>query len=329
MFRNDSAAGSANVTIVQSWSHGVSFQWRSTAGGGSSFTAISGINPPVWLKLVRSNATFTGSYSTDGDAWTQVSSQSVTMNNTVLAGLDVTAQGRRAHGAECATEAQRPGSCADDHVGALGTPHGQRSRPLRSDDTQCAVVVDLHRPGRGPVEPAGDGRDDRVVFAFRGPRVTRRGHLTRGQPADHLLPGFGVSPSFLGAELVQEHPIVKTWKVGSPAKMPFDEATQLVLGIPMGDGDLAPHQGHYTSPLQASPSRCLDRPPEPRAVELRLVKPADEPGLAGRWDIGEAPAGAVLEPSSLDELCRQHIARFKQGAFVPVSSRPAHQARNR
>jgi phosphodiester glycosidase len=33
---------------------------------------------------------------------------------------------------------------------------------------------------------------------------------------------------------------------------------------------------------------------EPRAVELRLIKPADEPGLAGRWDIGEAPAGAVL-----------------------------------
>lgn len=33
---------------------------------------------------------------------------------------------------------------------------------------------------------------------------------------------------------------------------------------------------------------------EPRVLELRLVKPADEPGLAGRWDIGEAPAGALL-----------------------------------
>ena len=28
---------------------------------------------------------------------------------------------------------------------------------------------------------------------------------------------------FLGAEMVEKHPVVKSWKVGSPAKMPFDE----------------------------------------------------------------------------------------------------------
>lgn len=33
---------------------------------------------------------------------------------------------------------------------------------------------------------------------------------------------------------------------------------------------------------------------DPHALELRLVKPADQPGVAGRWDIGETPAGAVL-----------------------------------
>jgi len=33
---------------------------------------------------------------------------------------------------------------------------------------------------------------------------------------------------------------------------------------------------------------------ELRGLELKLVKPADEPGLAGRWEIGEAPAAAVL-----------------------------------
>jgi hypothetical protein len=31
--------------------------------------------------------------------------------------------------------------------------------------------------------------------------------------------------TFLGAELVEKHPIVKEWKVGSPAKMPYDELT--------------------------------------------------------------------------------------------------------
>jgi regulation of enolase protein 1 (concanavalin A-like superfamily) len=96
MFRNDTSAGSANVSIVQSFTHGVSFQWRPSAGAASQFSAIGGINPPVWLKLVRSNATFTGFYSTDGNTWNQVSSTTATMNNSVLAGLDVTAHNNAA-----------------------------------------------------------------------------------------------------------------------------------------------------------------------------------------------------------------------------------------
>src|ERR1017187_5345415 len=96
MFRNDSTAGSANASIVQSYSHGVSFQWRSTAGGLSFFAVVGGINPPIWLKLVRSSANFTGYYSTDGSNFVQVSSQSVTMNSNVLAGLDVTAHNNSA-----------------------------------------------------------------------------------------------------------------------------------------------------------------------------------------------------------------------------------------
>src|ERR1019366_2588140 len=90
MFRNDSTAGSANVSIVQSYGNGVSFQWRSIAGGRSSNSAVGGINPPTWWKLVRSSSTFTGFYSADGSNWVQVSSQSVTLNTNVLAGLAVT-----------------------------------------------------------------------------------------------------------------------------------------------------------------------------------------------------------------------------------------------
>ena len=91
MFRNDSTAGSANVSIVATAGQGVSFQWRSTAGGSSSFTVDGGITAPVWLKLVRSGANFTGYYSSDGINWMQVGSQQVTLNGTVMAGLDVTA----------------------------------------------------------------------------------------------------------------------------------------------------------------------------------------------------------------------------------------------
>src|SRR5665213_411672 len=96
MFRNDSTAGSVNVSIVATAGQGISYQWRGTAGGQSSNSQITGITAPVWLKLVRSAGTFTGSYSTDGTTWVQVSSQPVTMNSSVLAGLNVTAHNNSA-----------------------------------------------------------------------------------------------------------------------------------------------------------------------------------------------------------------------------------------
>ena len=96
MFRNDSTAGSANASLVASYTQGVSFQWRSTAGGQSANTAVAGIAAPVWLKLVRSNGTFTGSYSTNGANWVQVGSQPVALNTSALVGLDVTAHNNSA-----------------------------------------------------------------------------------------------------------------------------------------------------------------------------------------------------------------------------------------
>src|SRR5208283_602262 len=96
MFRNDSTAGSVNVSIIATAGQGVSFQWRSTTGGSSSFSADGGITAPVWLKLVRSGGNFTGYYSTNGSSWVQVSSQTVAMNNTVMAGFDVTAHNNSA-----------------------------------------------------------------------------------------------------------------------------------------------------------------------------------------------------------------------------------------
>ncbi|HEX5221861.1 MAG TPA: lamin tail domain-containing protein [Verrucomicrobiae bacterium] len=96
MFRNDSTAGSANVTIVATWSQGVSFQWRSTAGGNSQNFGVPGINAPVWLRLARNGSTFTGYYSLNGSDWVQVTSRTVALNNSLLAGLDVTAHNNSA-----------------------------------------------------------------------------------------------------------------------------------------------------------------------------------------------------------------------------------------
>jgi regulation of enolase protein 1 (concanavalin A-like superfamily) len=96
MFRNDSSAGSANVSVVATAGQGVSFQWRSTGGGSSSYTSSSGITAPVWLKLARIGTSFTGYYSTDGNNWVQVKNQQVALNNAVMAGFDVTAHNNSA-----------------------------------------------------------------------------------------------------------------------------------------------------------------------------------------------------------------------------------------
>jgi hypothetical protein len=95
MIRNDTTAGSAFAAVLVSPTSGITFEWRSTAGGVTNQEISSpagGPTPaPVGLKLTRSGNTFTAYYSTDGINWLQVGpSQSVALNSTVLAGIAVT-----------------------------------------------------------------------------------------------------------------------------------------------------------------------------------------------------------------------------------------------
>ena len=91
MFRNDNSAGSVNVSIVVTYSQGVSLQWRNAAGAATSTIFAAGHAAPIWLKLVRSGQNFAGSYSTDGSTWVAVGNTNITMSSMALAGLDVTA----------------------------------------------------------------------------------------------------------------------------------------------------------------------------------------------------------------------------------------------
>lgn len=97
MFRNDTTAASANVSIVISATEGVNFQWRSTAGAQSYDITVAGVSAPVWLQLTRSGGdNFAGYYSQDGTNWTFVGTVPVAMNGTVQAGLAVTAHNNSA-----------------------------------------------------------------------------------------------------------------------------------------------------------------------------------------------------------------------------------------
>jgi len=68
----------------------VTWQSRLTAGGGTGWNQIGGLNAPYWFKLVRSGTLFTGYRSPDGANWTPQGTNTITMSNTVLVGLALT-----------------------------------------------------------------------------------------------------------------------------------------------------------------------------------------------------------------------------------------------
>ena len=93
MLRESTAAGSRNAAVVVTPGNGVAFQIRATTGGATTSTVIGGVNAPLWVRLARAPGnSFAGYYSADGTNWTQIgASASLSLSNTVLAGLAVTA----------------------------------------------------------------------------------------------------------------------------------------------------------------------------------------------------------------------------------------------
>ena len=81
MVRASLDASAANAFVAVTLSNGVTWQYRSSASGGTSWNNTSGPSAPYWVKLVRIGNTFTGYCSSDGVTWTQ---QGITTN--ILAG---------------------------------------------------------------------------------------------------------------------------------------------------------------------------------------------------------------------------------------------------
>jgi regulation of enolase protein 1 (concanavalin A-like superfamily) len=90
MIRETLNANSTHATAVVTPGSGVAFQWRSTTGGGSFTTTVSGLTAPYWVRVTRVGNVFTGYYSADGSTWTTIGSQTITMAANVYIGLPVT-----------------------------------------------------------------------------------------------------------------------------------------------------------------------------------------------------------------------------------------------
>ena len=90
MVRASLDPGAANAFVAVTPGNGVTWQYRSSAGGSTSYNNTSGPSAPYWVKLVRSGSTFTGYSSADGVTWTPQGTNTMTMSFTVYVGLALT-----------------------------------------------------------------------------------------------------------------------------------------------------------------------------------------------------------------------------------------------
>ena len=91
MIRESTNANAVNAFVAVTPGNGVTWQYRSSPGGGSAYAATGGLGAPYWVKLMRSGNTFTGYRSADGTSWTQQGTATFPMASTADVGLAVTA----------------------------------------------------------------------------------------------------------------------------------------------------------------------------------------------------------------------------------------------
>jgi regulation of enolase protein 1 (concanavalin A-like superfamily) len=83
------APGAARVVLDVRPDGNIEFMARLADGSAMSFLAGASTTLPVWLRLERASAQFTGSMSSDGAAWTTIGTVNVAMPATVRGGLVV------------------------------------------------------------------------------------------------------------------------------------------------------------------------------------------------------------------------------------------------
>jgi hypothetical protein len=89
MIRESLAANSAHVSAFLTGSNGVHRVYRALTGGGSTDVAGPAAAVPYWLRLARTNSTFSTSISNDGNTWVQIGTTTINLATNAFAGLVV------------------------------------------------------------------------------------------------------------------------------------------------------------------------------------------------------------------------------------------------
>jgi fibronectin type 3 domain-containing protein len=92
MIRESTAAGSRYAAVFITPGNGVTFQRRTTTGGTTVNTVVTGITAPRYVRIQRANNnSFRAYYSSNGSTWTQIgSNQNISMASSATMGLVVT-----------------------------------------------------------------------------------------------------------------------------------------------------------------------------------------------------------------------------------------------
>src|SRR5262249_2966338 len=145
MVRAGTSSGAPFADVVATPGQGVSFQWRSAAGGAASSITVPGVVAPVWVQLVRAGDAFSGYYSTDGVSWTQIgTTQTIAMSATVRAGLAVTAHNNGAlASASLSHVSVQPAGWTDEDIGAPGLPGSSDWDPVSGTWTVAGGGTDI------------------------------------------------------------------------------------------------------------------------------------------------------------------------------------------
>jgi len=88
MIRESLTAGSPHAMADVEPTAGIEFIWRTAQNAGSGASVLAG-TPPAWVRLTRTNDTFTAYWSADGNDWMQIGSQTIAMNTGAYVGLAV------------------------------------------------------------------------------------------------------------------------------------------------------------------------------------------------------------------------------------------------
>jgi beta-glucanase (GH16 family) len=91
MIRESLNSNSTHAMTVITPSNGIAFQSRSTTGGTSANTSVSGQTVPKWVKIKRAGNIFSSYYSSDGSTWAQIgASSTISMSSSIYVGMCVT-----------------------------------------------------------------------------------------------------------------------------------------------------------------------------------------------------------------------------------------------